>query len=558
MKATDQTILVGYEVGTGAPVEIPVRHMTVTGQTQESGKTTTLEALITRSKRRAVAFVTKRGEGAFVGAREIAPFFQERADWEFVEAILESSLKQRMKFERSWIVRACEGAKTLADVRVRAAELRDRAKGSMNQDMFMLLGKYLDKVVPLIERLPKSPLLLLTPGLNVMNLVEYPQELQMLVIASTLRFVHEQENGVISVVPEAWKMIPQGKNTPVKTEVVKLVREGAGLGNYVWYDAQDLAVIDKELLRGAPVWVIGVQRETNEIKRTLENMEAAGVGKPKARDIARLGIGEFFVCYGEVIKKTYVLPAWSDERTARAVARGELSVKDVQARKPAAPKAVKGSKEAAVTTGNTDLVAALNNLADAIRGTQVLAGGAPAAVAHVDEEKIVEQVFRRVKDALAGRGGSQLIDVTGIVKAAMKQYEGASMNGHGAPVDVDEIVGRVLERLPQPGEAGAISVEVAVPSLEVTKRRHVLRVDDSTLQGRVARLYAEGFFRALKNAAQVQAELIEVGFIEAGKNEIRDVLDTMTRAGFFRREAKANGSLYWKAIPGVESNIVEE
>jgi len=34
--------------------------LAVTGQTQQSGKTTTLEALISRSKLRALTFVTKR------------------------------------------------------------------------------------------------------------------------------------------------------------------------------------------------------------------------------------------------------------------------------------------------------------------------------------------------------------------------------------------------------------------------------------------------------------------------------------------------------------------
>lgn len=38
------TIRLGFEVGSGTPVDIPVRHMAVSGQTQESGKTTTLDA----------------------------------------------------------------------------------------------------------------------------------------------------------------------------------------------------------------------------------------------------------------------------------------------------------------------------------------------------------------------------------------------------------------------------------------------------------------------------------------------------------------------------------
>jgi hypothetical protein len=59
------TIHLGYEIGTGKPIEIPLRHMAVTGQTQEAGKTTALEALIARSGLHAIAFITKRGEKGF-------------------------------------------------------------------------------------------------------------------------------------------------------------------------------------------------------------------------------------------------------------------------------------------------------------------------------------------------------------------------------------------------------------------------------------------------------------------------------------------------------------
>lgn len=74
-------ICLGYEIGTGAPVEIPLRHMAVTGQTQEAGKTTALEALISRAGLQAVTFVTKRGEGAFTDARPIDSY---RSLWEHI------------------------------------------------------------------------------------------------------------------------------------------------------------------------------------------------------------------------------------------------------------------------------------------------------------------------------------------------------------------------------------------------------------------------------------------------------------------------------------------
>ena len=118
-----QTVHLGYEVGTGEAVSIPVRHTAVVGQTQESGKTTTLEALIDRSALSAVAFLTKRGERSFAGARRIKPYFRDQADWQFVQSILESTLRQDQKFKQPWIYRCCEGSETLRDVQLRAAEL---------------------------------------------------------------------------------------------------------------------------------------------------------------------------------------------------------------------------------------------------------------------------------------------------------------------------------------------------------------------------------------------------------------------------------------------------
>jgi hypothetical protein len=74
------TVRLGYEVGTGARVDIPIRHMVVCGQTQESGKTTTLEALLDRAKMQALTFVTKPGESAFSRGQIIRPYFHKELD----------------------------------------------------------------------------------------------------------------------------------------------------------------------------------------------------------------------------------------------------------------------------------------------------------------------------------------------------------------------------------------------------------------------------------------------------------------------------------------------
>jgi hypothetical protein len=92
-------ILLGFEVNTAEPVYIPLHHLAIFGITQLSGKTTTLEALISRSGRKAVAFITKRGERGFQRYNLIEPYYKPRSDWQFVEGLVNVALGEKVKFE---------------------------------------------------------------------------------------------------------------------------------------------------------------------------------------------------------------------------------------------------------------------------------------------------------------------------------------------------------------------------------------------------------------------------------------------------------------------------
>src|SRR5258706_13418332 len=140
-------VLLGYEIGTGVPVNIPLRHMVVTGQTQEAGKTTALEALIVRSGLRAVTFVTKRGESAFAGGRRLQPFFRERADWVFVSSLIDATLGEKNKLLRAWPMKVGHGTKTLSEVQhnvVAAIFFNDTA----TTEIYTEIEGYLELVVP--------------------------------------------------------------------------------------------------------------------------------------------------------------------------------------------------------------------------------------------------------------------------------------------------------------------------------------------------------------------------------------------------------------------------
>lgn len=74
-------IKLGYKIPTGEEIFIQPSHLIVTGITQQSGKTTTLEALIQRSKLKAIIFKTKIGEKGFSTGTIVPPFFRDRSDF---------------------------------------------------------------------------------------------------------------------------------------------------------------------------------------------------------------------------------------------------------------------------------------------------------------------------------------------------------------------------------------------------------------------------------------------------------------------------------------------
>jgi hypothetical protein len=353
MKAS---VHLGYELGTGAPIAIPLRHLAVTGQTQESGKTTTLEALATRSGATALTFITKRGEGSFAAGRRVKPYFRDRADWQFVTSILDATLQEKNKFLRPWIMKICRNTETLAEVQERVREALATARG-INEGVYTQLDAYLDLIVPEIERADLADRLDLATGINVMDVSPFATPMQMLFIQSALDWVNERCRNTTVVIPEAWEFVPEGKGSPVKVSAITLVRKGAGIGNHIWVDSQDMAGVDKTILRGCTVWIIGVQREANELKRNLSNIPA-GIKRPSAADVATLERGQFFACFGQTVAKVYVQPAWMAADDARDIATGAMSIDETVP--PAKPQHLPKQQEDEVDRAEADALLAEN------------------------------------------------------------------------------------------------------------------------------------------------------------------------------------------------------
>lgn len=596
---TPRSVHLGFEIGSGAPVEIPVSHMAVFGQTQKSGKTTALEALITRAKIPAIAFLTKRGEGGFQNARKILPYFKENADWHFVQTILESVMRQDQKFKQPWIIRACEGAKTLADVQKRATKLEKAATNSMSQDMYMVLGEYLKKVIPIISQLPKTNTVHLSPGLSVMDLIAYPFELQILVIASTLDWIYEHAEGVITVIPEAWKFVPERRNTPVKVVAEKLVREGAGLKNFVWIDSQDMAGVDKLQLRACSTWLVGVQREANEVKRALANME--GKKKPKAADVVTLRLGQFFACFDDQVHKTYVQPAWLDNTAASQIATGRLSVQDVMPLPPIdamrrelnryekehdeLPPHSTEEKEAASAQDAVPEVAgefppgSLQDpgVTDSPVVVQTSAESEETSMADSAELacKLNEILFQAKKALDSGNPDLAQRMVTAYVQnksipsrtetggeekrlpqpANQQSLSAKPPASAGEWLLTEQLYSQILDRLVQdvPKHPSILQLLALRPEIVVTVKKQTVELDGSSLRGRLAILLSENFFEDPTTGNAAWKELDKRGTGSAKPNVYRE-LDKLTEMGFL---VKVDGG--YQSVPGmkVSKNRVE-
>ena len=328
-------IHLGYQLIAGEPVTIPLHHTMITGMTRLSGKTTTIEALLSRLPAgfRALVFRTKRGEVEFSGGHRVQAYYRPsindlgNLDWQYVETLLEASMREKMKMERSFIINACKGAKTLRDVYDNFVKGRNKATRGFDESIYTNLAAYFEMVLPQLEEHPFAEELGLEPGLNVMELGHLSEEVQALVISSCLEEIHQHWESMIVVIPEAWKFLPQARGNPVKWAAQHVIREGGASNIWLWLDSQDVTTVTKDVLKSAGVWLMGRQQEINEVKRVLAQLPTRT--KPKPEEVMTLPVGHFWVATASFCQEVFVQPAWSSPEDAIKVAQGLLTPPDI-------------------------------------------------------------------------------------------------------------------------------------------------------------------------------------------------------------------------------------
>jgi hypothetical protein len=587
-------IHLGYETGTGKPVAIPLAHMAVTGLTQKSGKTVTMESLIDRGDLRAVVFVTKPGEKSFTKGRKILPFFKERADWEYVKELLEARRNESLSKWDGYLMRVCKHARTLQGVRDNIEDELPK-KRSVRPSHYEVLAGYLDLLIPELNRVDYTDKLELEHGVNIMDLTELSDDMQSLVIRSTIEHIHKKEHNTVLVMPEAWKFIPEGGRSAVFQALQALVREGATNGNFVWIDAQDLAIVSKRILKSVSVWILGKQQEANEVARTINHLIEPLHIRPDV--IKSLGIGQFLVCGEGVTRKVYVQPWWLGELDALAIAKGEESVETAQAifrqkkrelaRVPMQEAGRQGGREAPALRQvqileqtepvdesdpeKSDAGIPHENRAESTdprdsdgsspvtsyqspvteeeamwkeKYEELIAGLVQATDAspldRSDDSRLLDVVknMREAHDALAARVRRMEADEDGGRVRTGPDFTPPESHGNGKPdtslnASQETIYRHIIRRAEE--DPRLLKILTTKRELLVQVETPTLEVDGSTLRGGLALLIHKGFFAVPKNGNTAFNELQRLGRKTAKPNVYRE-LDNLAEMGFLTKE----------------------
>jgi len=612
-------IPLGYEIGSGKRVTIPVNHTVVLGQTQLSGKTTTLEAMVERSGLRAIGFITKPGEKSFRLQTQIPAFFSESTIeeyWKHVVAILEYRAGTRLGWrERGVVMKLCQdykketsriGMDKSGKSKREAVKYSWRAPRSLRallenigawmpfargqEEMICIqLREYLKPAIEEIESADFSDKLNLAPGINVMDVTNLSDGLKSLVIRSVIEWVHKRGRKIVVIIPEAWKFIPEGRSTPVKLALEGLIREGAGVENFVWMDSQDLRGVDKMLLRSVIVWLFGVQRQKNEVASTLASIPDHP--KPTATEVMQLGKGQFYVCYGTTLKHTYVQPAGMEDAHAQAIARGDESP-DSWRQIERALEVQDG--EAASAMGDSqrpdysgDKEGGEGMARDAERESSLAGPDPDPSGINGEDETVWKEKYEELKaeydtlveahDALAERvralqgfpasslesstsrppsGASRLLGAGEDEGEAADSRKGlgaaasASADGRPAHYDLNFIYDEIKHRAQK--DPGILELLARRPELRVTVERPTIEVNGDTLRGALATLILKKFFDSPQNANTAFNELKRLGRRVAKPGVYRE-LDKLAELGFVTKEETG-----YQAVAGMKIHIIEE
>jgi hypothetical protein len=532
------TLRIGFEVKSGAPVDVPIQHIAVYGLTRQAGKTTALEGMVDRYARaslsalfgcqRALVFRTGKNEIPFAQAGRIRPFFRERHDWRFVERLLWSFLDEKSKVYRTWLMRTTQGATSLADVHARIVKAGKGARRGWDEDLLYQLDHYFAELLPGLAALDLSTELDLDEGVSVMDLEGVSKAVQSTIVAAVLDYLmaHPPTDGCVVVLPEARNFIPSDGKTPASKSLDDFVREGAKLGLYLWLDSQSLTGVDQQVVRNVGLSLHGRQTSDIEIRRIAK---AVGHGVV-AKDVKGLGLGQFLLEDRDGVRKVYVQPAWLPEGTAVAIAKGKVTAESV--RPP-----VTGKQSWGPVKENKNVDAKKEQ--EYRKTIDALVEEVSTLKAELSEANRRAEANARLATHNAEAGVASALEAhkAGVPYSSMPA---PVFPEDGGPTDLDDAALRDMGKRER--TKADVHVFTETPQMTVHVREVRIEATGEENNGRAALLVADGYFDDRKSVNETMREFKERGWGifsgGSGWNNMDRLLKKLAEQGFLRNVDK--------------------
>ena len=303
----------------GEEVYTTLFNMLITGQTQLSGKTTTIKALAPEAVDEygidVLIFDSKPTGREFPEYPAIPIVYEPTTDALILIGLLESIFRRRLTPFYSTLARLTEGADDLGDILKNAVKMEEKAKSGFIKDACHTLADLIRRLQKELEGKYLVSELSATRGIHVMPINELSVEAQQLVIRTAFRqaLSRSMHKNKIMVIDEAWRFLPESFSSACKRDIYDYATQGAKTKRFVWLATQFLAPTDKDALKAMPIKLLGRQDHATEVEHTLRAIPGyKGAFKPE--DIMKLKKGEFiFVDIEGSTKKVYVQPPWERE-----------------------------------------------------------------------------------------------------------------------------------------------------------------------------------------------------------------------------------------------------
>lgn len=321
-------IELGYRTDDGEPFEIPVKHTVLTGITRH-GKSETMKAMADRVEELGYTVLIfdvkpQRRDYDDIG-HDVPVYLEQAADPRTLRRLLENVGEMSMSYQFAELVKLYEEGDGYADILERIDEWLEEGRHPVQEDKLYQIQYLLRELVEDLDRVEITESLELEDGINVMDLSGVERSVQQLAVSSTAKEVLDHREDVIVCIDEASRFIPQNGNPPANKQLVRMIKEGAAKGVWLWIADQTVTGVDKDPLKQVDVWIFGRQREQNEVDRVRDQVGKSNYSDADVKEMAK---GHFIVDLETEAPMVYVRPVWMDDETARGIARGDQEIED--------------------------------------------------------------------------------------------------------------------------------------------------------------------------------------------------------------------------------------